>query len=425
MPSQQRQAPDPGERLRQAFRRFIVTAALIILAFIAGWFGHQFFGQPSYTASSQSQQYAQLFQQAWTLVDQKYVDRKAVNYRQMSYAAIQAMIASLNDKGHTRFLTPDQVNAFNQSLSPTMVGIGVYLSQDPTTKQIKVTNTMPNAPAEKAGIKGGDIIVAVNGQDVRGKDLDFLSKLIRGNAGTQVSVTVQRPSTGQTLTFTITRAQIQIQNVFMHYIPEAHIAHIQVIQFADGVSDQLKTAVQQAKNMGAKSIILDLRGNPGGFVQQAINTVSLFQASGNVFLEQDSTGQRTPYRVNGNPVDGSIPIVVLVDGNTASASEIVSGAFQDNKRAVIIGQKTFGTGTVLEQFPLQDGSAVLLGTGEWLTPNGRFIRQNGIVPDIKVDLKPNQNPLRPIDENGMTYQQILNSGDAQLVRAIEYLNTGK
>jgi carboxyl-terminal processing protease len=414
-----------AEQMRRAIRRFVTMAVLLILAFIAGWFSHQFFSSGSFPASSESQKYAQLFQQAWTLVDQNYVDRKAINYQKMAYSAIEAMLDTLGDKGHTRLLTPDQVQAFNQSLSPTLVGVGIYLQQNPTTGQVVITDTVPGAPAEKAGLQPGDILIAVNGQSVQGKDLDAISSMLRGQAGTSVSITIKRPSNGQTLTFHLKRAKITVPNVIMHYIPEAHIAHIEIVQFADGVSTQLQSSLEQAKREGAQAIILDLRGNPGGLLQEALNTVSEFEASGTVFIEQDSSGQRTPYKVTGHVVDGKIPVVVLVDNGTASAAEIVAGALQNNHRAVLIGTRTYGTGTVLEQFPLSDGSVLLLGTAEWLTPDGHFIRQNGIQPNMVVSLKSGQSPLSPEIENRnhLTYQQILQSGDTQLIRAIQYLQT--
>src|SRR5207237_9008320 len=177
-----------------------------------------------------------------------------------------------------------------------------------------------------------------------------------------------------------------------------------------------KDALNQAKKLGATKIILDLRDDPGGYLQEAINVASEFIGSGNVLLEQDSTGKRTPYPVSGHPINTTIPIVVLVNNNTASAAEIVSGALQDNHRAIILGTKTFGTGTVLDEFPLSDGSAILLGTSEWLTPNGHFIRDVGISPNVPVKLASNAIPLSPNDENAgnMTENQILSSGDPQL-----------
>jgi len=238
---------------------------------------------------------------------------------------------------------------------------------------------------------------------------------------------VQRPSTQQTLTIKVVRAQITVPNVILHYISEDHIAHIQIVQFAEGVADQLKTTLNQARKLGATSIILDLRDDPGGYLQEAVDTTSEFIANGNALLEQDSKGQRTAYPVNGNPVNTSVPIVVLVNSNTASAAEIVSGALQDYNRGIIMGEKTFGTGTVLEEFSLSDGSAILLGTREWLTPKGHFIRDLGIAPNIQVVLNAKVVPLTPDDENAgrLTEQQILKSGDTQVVAAIHYLEAHK
>jgi len=236
---------------------------------------------------------------------------------------------------------------------------------------------------------------------------------------------VQRPATQQMLTLRVTGPEITEPNVIVHYIPEAHIAHIQIVQFAKGVSDQLKAALIEEKKLGATSIILDLRDDPGGYVQEAIDTASEFMARGNVLLEQDSRGQRTPYPVSGNAVNTTIPIVVLVNNNTASAAEILLGALQDNNRAIIVGTTTFGTGTVLQEFDLADGSAILLATGEWLTPKGHFLRDLGITPNIDVPLRTNIIPLTPNAENAehLTEQQILSSGDAQMVAAIHYLET--
>ncbi len=411
---------------RRAFTQTIVTITLLVIAFLGGWFGHQGFTN-TFIPGQQSQSYANLMQQAWNDIDQNYVDRKAVNYQQMSYQAIRAMLDVLHDTGHTRFLTPADVQAENQQLSGTFTGIGIYLRQDQTTKQLIITSTIPGTPAEKAGFKRRDILLAVNGQNIAGKGIDAVSALIQGKAGTSVSITVLRPATQQKLTINVTREQITVPNVLLHYIPEDHIAHIQIAQFASGASSQLKAALRQAQKLGATAIILDLRDDPGGYLQEAIDTASEFMANGNVLLEQDSKGQRTAYAVNGSPINTTIPIVVLVNNNTASAAEIVSGALQDNNRAIIMGMKTFGTGTVLQEFSLSDGSAILLGTREWLTPKGHFIRNLGITPNIEVVLNAKATPLAPSDENEghLTEQQILQSGDTQLIAAIRYLETHK
>ncbi len=421
--SSEEPAPDSKRRFRRIFGQIVVTLTLLILAFLGGWFSHQAYTNISFNPSDQSKSYANLIQQAWNTIDQNYVDRKAINYKEMSYQAIRAMLGVLHDTGHTRFLTPQDVQSEKQQLSGTLIGIGINLQQDAKTKQIIISSTLPGTPAEKAGIKRGDVIVAVNGTNIVGKDINTVIPLIKGPAGTNVTLTVKRPSTNQTLTFTMKRAEIQVPSVVSYYITQDHIAHIQITQFSEGASNQLKAALNKAKHEGARSIILDLRDDPGGYLQEAINVASEFIAKGNVLLEQDTTGQRTPQPVNGHPLDTTTPIVVLTNSNTASAAEIVSGALRDNHRAIIMGVKTFGTGTVLDEFDLSDGSAMLLGTSEWLTPNGQFIRNKGIQPNIEVNLNPNVGPLTPEAENqgNLTLQQILNSGDTQLVGAIRYL----
>ncbi|HLI07989.1 MAG TPA: S41 family peptidase [Ktedonobacteraceae bacterium] len=422
--------PNPGnDRERRplfSFWQFVIVAVLIILSFIGGWFSHQTFSG-TFVASSQSQKYENLFDQAWQDIDQNYVDRKAVNYQQMSYSAIQAMVQVLHDTGHTRFLTPQEVKSENQQLSGQFVGIGISLQQDATTGNIVIISTIPGSPAQKAGIKPGDIITAVNGTSVSGKSLDQVTSMIHGNAGTSVSLTIKRPSTNQTLTFKMVRAQINVPNVLMYYIPQDHVADIQIVQFASGVSANLRQDLDKAKKDGATGIILDLRNNPGGYLSEAVDTASLFMSKGVVLIEQDSSGTQTKVSVTGATDNTTTPLVVLTNGNTASAAEIVTAALEDNHRATVIGTRTFGTGTVLQEFPLSDGSALLIGTQEWLTPDGQFIRDHGVQPNIDVTLNAKANPLTPDieQESNMTVQQILKSGDNQLVYAISYLSTHK
>ena len=424
---------DPPRRFPHILGQVLLTLALVVLAFWAGWLAHQYFGE-TFDLSNQSRSYSQLVQQAWTDIDQNYVDRKAIDYKKMSYAAINAMVQTLGDPGHSRFMDPQTLQSENQQLSGKFTGIGITLGQDPTTKQLIVATTIPGSPAQKAGLQSGDILKIIDGVDIAGKDTTAVSGLIRGPAGTPVTIVIQRPSEAQTLTFTITRAEIDVPNVITYYIPESHIADIQVIQFASGVSGDVRNAVNDAKARGATKIILDLRDNPGGYLNEATDMSSLFLKSGNVLIEQDSTGQRTAVPVDGNPLDTTSPMVILVNKNTASAAEIVTAALKENHRAIVIGETTFGTGTVLQQFTLADGSALLLGTQEWLTPDGHFIRQvagdpnsGGIKPNIEIHQDPNKPILTPSQESesNMSQQQILASGDAQLVAAIQYLNGQK
>ena len=202
-----RRGYEPEQRIYRFIRQIVLITAIIVVAFLAGWFSHQLFTN-NFNASTPSRSYQSLFDQAWNIVDQNYVDRKAVNYQQMSYQAIQAMLGVLHDTGHTRFLTPADVQSENQSLSGSFTGIGIYLTQDAKTKQVIITATVPGSPADKAGFKRGDVIVAVNGTNVVGKDIPTISKLIQGPVNTSVSLMVLRPSSYKTLTIKVTRAVI-------------------------------------------------------------------------------------------------------------------------------------------------------------------------------------------------------------------------
>jgi carboxyl-terminal processing protease len=420
------QAPSYPSRKR-SYRKLAQTLgffALLLIAFGAGWFGHAYAdGTMFLTQSSQSKQYEMLFDQAWTEIDQNYVDRSDINYQKMSYAAINAMVQTLGDTGHTRFMTAQEAQTENQQLSGQFIGIGIYLSQNATTKNFYVTSPIPGSPAAKAGIKANDQIVAVNGVSLTGKTTTQVTSMIQGKAGTTVSITVIHAGSTTPQTYKVTREEINVPNVTMHYIAQDHTVDIQVVQFANGVSNQVKTDVLQAKKMGATKIVLDLRDNPGGYLNEAVDMVSLFVKQGNVLIQQNRSGQRTPIPVTGNAIDTTTPMVVLVNQNTASAAEIVSGSLKDNHRATIIGEKTFGTGTVLEPFNLANGSQLLIGVQEWLTPDGQFIRNLGITPNITVALPKGASELFPTNENSqnMSLQQILDSGDTQLKAAIQYL----
>jgi carboxyl-terminal processing protease len=221
---------------------------------------------------------------------------------------------------------------------------------------------------------------------------------------------------------TIVRAKISVPSVTWSMLPGTKTAHILISQFASNATAGLVTAINNAQDAGATSIVLDLRNDTGGLLDEATGVTSQFVKQGNVLMVQDAQGKRTPVTVRGGGVALNIPMVVLVNNGTASAAEIVAGALQDHQRATIIGEKTFGTGTVLSTYHLSDGSAILLGTEEWLTPDGRQIWHNGITPDIEVALPSGATPLIPEQETNMTADQLQKSQDAQLLRALQELN---
>ena len=405
---------------------FLGAVIIFTLGFAGGWLGNSAKTNGQLPPAS-AQKYASLIWQTWSDIDTYYVDKGAIDHQKMTYAAMQAMVDSLGDTGHSRFETPDQVKQEHQQLGGNYVGIGVTLQQDPSGQYYEIAVTFPGSPADKAGLKPGDVIIAVNGKSVQGDTEDQLHNLITGPEGSSVTLTIKRPGQDQSFDVTLKRSQVQLPIVTSHYFPETHIGHILIMQFASNTDAMLKQALSDLKKEGMQKLILDLRNDPGGYFDQAISVASEFIPAGNgrnVVLVKDSNGKITPQPVQAGGLATDIPLVVLVNNGTASAAEIVTGAIKDNHRGKVIGDHTFGTGTVLQEFDLPDGSALLLGVQEFLTPSGHFIRNGGIQPDIQVAMpSPSTTEMTPLIENeqNLTADQALQSGDAQFVAGYHYL----
>ena len=363
-----------------------------------------------------------LINQAYQVIQQNYVDRSAVDQTKLEYGAISGMVDALGDTGHSRFLTPEMVKAENNFTRGEFEGIGAEV----TTKdgQVVIVTPMDGSPAQAAGVKPGDIIVKVDGVDMTGLGINEVVSKVLGPAGTKVTLSLQDPQTGAVRDVIITRAKISIQNVTWSMLPGTKIAHLKIAAFSNGVSKDLQAALKQIKATGATGIVLDLRNDPGGLLDEAVGVASQFIGSGNVLLVQDAQGKQQAIPVNPGGLAVDMPLVVLVNQGSASAAEIVAGAIQDAHRATLIGETTFGTGTVLNFFNLSDGSEILLATEMWLTPNGRVIWHHGIAPDVNVSMAADVIPLMPSMEKTMTTAQLQSSLDAQLLKAIEQLSKG-
>ncbi len=360
-----------------------------------------------------------LISEAWQIIRNNYVDQPSATAKTLAYGAITGMASALGDTDHTRFETPAMLKDEQRSISGTFEGIGATVG----TKDGNTVIIAPfdNSPAQKAGILPGDIIQKVDGVDMTGQSLTDVVSHILGPAGTKVTLTILRPGTKEVKEFTVTRAKITINNVTWGMIPGTKIAHVRLAEFSVNVTRDLQDALKAANNANATSIVLDLRNNPGGAYDESIKVASQFLSGGNVLQTKDVTGKVTNVPVRSGGVATKIPMVVLINEGTASASEIVTGALQDAKRGTVIGATTLGTGTVLTTFPLSDGSAMLLATQEWLTPSGRVIWHKGLVPDIQVALPTGIILMTPEGERGLTADQVNSSGDTQLLKAIEVL----
>jgi carboxyl-terminal processing protease len=401
------------------YRRWTLVLILLLSGFAIPAGCHLFTPRPSDSISTDAKPDFHLIAEAWNTIERVYVDRAAVKPKQMTYGAISGMVDSLGDTDHSRFLTPEMVKQERNFTKGELEGIGAELRMK--NNRVTIVTPFDNSPAQRAGLKPGDVILRVNGDDVSGLPLEQVVTRILGPSGTLVRLTVLQAATGRTVEVSIVRARIIIQSVTWHRLPGTAATHLRIATFSKGVAVDLREALTDMQRDGAGGLILDLRNNPGGLFDEAVSTASQFLPGGDVVLEKNATGKITAVPVESGGVALTLPMAVLINGGTASGAEIVAGALQDAHRAILVGEKTFGTGTVLKEFPLSDGSALLLAINEWLTPSGQVIWHRGITPNVVVSLPLDVTPLIPEREKGMTVAELRASGDEQLLRALDLL----
>jgi carboxyl-terminal processing protease len=418
--------PAAGSRNRPGFvRQALVVLGVALVAFSGGMVTNSLLSSPTATATPSAAAQDQpldgfeVYKQALKIVRDHYVDRSELTDEQLLYGSIRGMVDSLGDTGHTVFLTPEEYQQLQSEMSGKFSGIGVIISD--AGGVIVVERVIVGSPADQAGIRAGDQITAVDGQSTSGMTYSEIADLIRGPSGTSVTVTVLHIGSAEPVNISVTRATIDFPILSWTMVPGTHVAHIALMSFSSGATDQLRTAIAEAEQQGATSIVLDLRGNPGGLAAEAVGVASQFLPSGVVYIEEDADGNKTEVTVDGGQTPTSLPLVVLVDHNSASASEIVAGAVQDSHRAKIVGMTTFGTGTILLPYTLSDGSVIFLGVGDWLTPSGHRIFGIGIKPDQPIALQAGVQPLEPANVRIMTEATFEASSDVQLRAAVKDL----
>lgn len=360
-----------------------------------------------------------LVSEAWNTISKRYVDREALQSKKLTYGAISGMVNALGDTGHSTFLSPEMLGIESHFLQGSISGIGAQIRAK--DGHIVIVAPLDGSPAQKAGLQSGEIILKVNGADISGLPVEQAVGRIAGNPGTSVSLTILNPKTEQTREVVIMRAKVDVKNVRWESLAGSKAAHLRVAGFSQGVAKEVRKVLEEIGNQGLTGIILDLRDNPGGVLDEAVGTASEFLSSGSVVLKRDAAGSVEAIPVQPGGLATRIPLVVLINGGTASGSEIIAGALRDAHRAKLVGEKTFGTGTVLQKFGLSDGSALLLAVAEWITPAGNVIWHKGIEPDVAVSLPPGASPLYPDKEKGINAEQLQTSQDTQLLRALDLL----
>lgn len=402
------------------------TAAAVTAVTITGAGIHLNKGQAFFRDSPK-----ELVDEVWQVIDRNYVDGtfnqvdwKAVrsqylnrNYKDKAeaYKSIREMLKRLGDP-YTRFMDPDEFRNMQIDTSGELTGVGIQLAADEKTKKLTVISPIEGSPASTAGVAAKDIITQIDGKSTEGMDVNKAVTLIRGPVNTQVKLTVLRGT--QQLEFNLKRAKIEIHPVraSVQQSPTGKVGYIRLVQFSANAAPEMRDAIQKLEKDNVTGYILDLRSNPGGLLYASVDIARMWIQQGGIVSTVDRQGVSDKEEANRRALTDK-PLVVLVDGGSASASEILSGALQDNKRATIVGVKTFGKGLVQSVRSLGDGSGMAVTIAKYLTPNGRDINKHGIDPDVVIELTEQQRQALVKDRD-----KIGTANDPQYVKAMQVLN---
>lgn len=375
------------------------TLLLVILAFLLGWqIGHRdlLLRWENYkpTVSIENREPPKninldfrLFWDTWDLLSREYLDKKAIDPQKLFYGAISGMVQAVGDP-YTFFLTPEQQKSSKEELNGAFEGVGIQLGFN-KDKRLVVIAPLSGTPAEKAGIKAQDLILKIDDKDTSGISLPEAVKLIRGVKGTQVKLTILAEDDGEPKDYILIRDTIIVKSVEVTYktTPNSKdVAVLKLSRFGERTKDEWNAAVWDIISKNPQGLILDVRNNPGGFLEGAVFIASEFLDSGDVVLQENASGQRTPFKVNRAGKLTKIPLIVLINKGSASASEIVAGALQDRKRARLVGEKSFGKGTIQEAQDLEGGTGIHITVAKWLTPQGLWVNDtDGLEPDMVLE----------------------------------------
>jgi len=324
----------------------------------------------------------QPFWEAWNIVHDEFVDQPVDDVALMQ-GAIRGMMDALGDK-HSTYMDPNTFERASAGLAGEYEGIGAWV--DPTADYLTIISPIPGSPADRAGMEPGDKIIAVDGEDMTGIDTELVRQRVIGPAGTTVVLTVAREGEPEPLDFSITREKIVIKSATGELL-ENDIGYVQITTFGDNTTPELRAALEELMAQNPKGLVIDLRNNGGGYLQTSVEVASEFIGNGVILYEQYGNGERTTYQALKDGQATKIPLVVLINKGTASASEIVAGAIQDTERGKLVGVTSFGKGSVQNWVPLSnDQGAVRVTIAKWLTPNERTISGEGLQPDVEVEI---------------------------------------
>ncbi|WML42205.1 S41 family peptidase [Neobacillus sp. OS1-2] len=363
-------------------KKFPFIMLLFLLVFLSAGittFALAFGKDKVVTVAPQRSEFNKLYEAFDTLKNGYYKD---VNQQKLINGAIDGMVTSLDDP-YSDYMSNEEAKSFHSSISSSFEGIGAEIQEK--EGHIIIVSPIKGSPAEKAGLKPNDVVVTVNGKSIQGMNSTQAVTLIRGKKGTKVELTIQRPGTDATMTVPIVRDTIPIETVYGEMVDDS-IAKVQITSFSTNTTKELVTTLNDLQKKGMKGVVLDLRQNPGGLLDQAVSITSMFVPNGKVIVKEQDRNGKVKEIASQNEGSPELPLVVLIDKGSASASEIFAAAVKESAGVPLVGEKSFGKGTVQTAADFKDGSNLKYTIAKWLTPNGNWIHKKGIVPDFEVTL---------------------------------------
>ena len=363
-------------------RSLIVLAAILAGYGLAQFAAHS--GAPTWWPDRERDRNVKYFREVMQLVKENYVGDAPVGYDDLTRAALDGMVSTLDP--HSQFLRADAYQETEEELTNAFGGVGIQVEQ--RDGQIVVITPIAGTPAERAGLRRGDRLTKIDGKPLEAPTVEKTLKLVRGEPDTEVMLTVYRPSQNRTLEFKLKRERIELASVRNAALHAGGIGYLEITQFSERTGVEFKRALTGLEQQSLQALVIDLRGNPGGLVDAAIDVCNEFFEKGEliVYTQGRTPESRENFNADGKHPRRSYPIAILVNGGTASAAEIVSGAMKDTKRAVIVGEKTFGKGSVQSVLELHNGEGMKLTTARYYTPSGVTIHQKGIAPQVELEI---------------------------------------
>ena len=367
-------------------KRFLALCAAVLTGFLLAQFAARQTGAPSWWPDRERERNVKYFREVLQTVKENYVDASKSGFDELTRGALKGLVGQLDP--HSEFLTAEEFAETEDDLSNEFTGVGIRVEQ--RDGKIVVITPIADTPAERAGIRRGDQLTKVDGETLENPSVEKSTKIIRGEPGTKVTLTIYRPSQNKTIDFELVRERIRLDSVRHVQLRSDGIGFIQITQFSDQTGEEFAAALATLEKNGLRALVIDLRNNPGGLLDAAVEVCDAFFDRGELiaYTQGRMPESRENHRAGGSHARRTYPVAILVNGGTASAAEIVAGAMRDTNRAVIVGEKSFGKGSVQSIISLKNGEGMRLTIAKYYTPSGVSIHEKGIQPHVEIELSP-------------------------------------